>query len=170
MPSTPKILYLDFDGVLHPDAVYLVKGQPVLKRDGLSLFEWAPLLESVLGEFPDVSIVLSTSWVRAKGFSYARDWLTPALAARVIGATWHSQMSNDFEDNQRFDFGTRHQQIRLDAHRRGLKRWVAIDDDTRAWPEKDLPWLVVCDSDLGLAEPGKLDDLRAKLSALAPSD
>jgi hypothetical protein len=28
------ILYLDFDGVLHPDEVYIVKGKVVLRAEG----------------------------------------------------------------------------------------------------------------------------------------
>lgn len=28
------ILFLDFDGVLHPDEAYLVKGRPVLRTEG----------------------------------------------------------------------------------------------------------------------------------------
>lgn len=41
------ILFLDFDGVLHPDAAYLVRGRPVLRAAG-ELFMWAPLLAAVL--------------------------------------------------------------------------------------------------------------------------
>lgn len=55
------ILFLDFDGVLHPDAAFLVKGRPTLKAEG-QLFMWAPLLVDVLADFPEVQIVLSTSW------------------------------------------------------------------------------------------------------------
>lgn len=35
------VLYLDFDGVLHPDAAYWINGQIVLRCEGRSLFEWA---------------------------------------------------------------------------------------------------------------------------------
>ncbi len=35
------ILFLDFDGVLHPDAALLVNGRPTLKADG-ELMMWAP--------------------------------------------------------------------------------------------------------------------------------
>ena len=34
------LIYLDFDGVLHPDEVYVVKGKIVLKSEG-ALFMWA---------------------------------------------------------------------------------------------------------------------------------
>ncbi len=46
------VLFLDFDGVLHPDEVYLQRGKPVLRCDGYSLFEHADrqaLQERVIG-------------------------------------------------------------------------------------------------------------------------
>ena len=46
------ILFLDLDGVLHPDEAYLVHGRSVLRAEG-ELFMWAPLLifhcEALLG-------------------------------------------------------------------------------------------------------------------------
>jgi hypothetical protein len=86
------ILFLDYDGVLHPDAVYRTSQGIVLRREGLRLFEWAPLLEAALAPYPEVRIVLSTSRVRVVDFDHSRRRLPPRLQARVIGATWHSQM------------------------------------------------------------------------------
>jgi hypothetical protein len=65
------ILFLDFDGVLHPDAAFLVNGRTMLKADG-ELMMWAPLLVDVLAGFPEMQIVLSTSWARELSFSRAR--------------------------------------------------------------------------------------------------
>lgn len=65
------ILFLDFDGVLHSDAAYLVNGRPTLKAEG-ELMMWVPLLEDALADFPEVQIVLSTSWARELSFSRAR--------------------------------------------------------------------------------------------------
>ena len=86
------ILFLDFDGVLHPDEANLVHSRPVLRAEG-ELFMWAPPLVNVLDDLPKVRIVQSTSWARDLRFTRARDWLPEALRARVIGATWHSGMS-----------------------------------------------------------------------------
>jgi histidinol phosphatase-like enzyme len=46
------ILFLDFDGVLHEDPCF----------DEARLFECAPGLAQALEPFPEVRIVLSTSW------------------------------------------------------------------------------------------------------------
>ncbi|WP_231909764.1 HAD domain-containing protein [Cupriavidus nantongensis] len=59
------IVFLDYDGVLHPDAAYLVKGRPELRATG-TLFMWAPILEETLAPYPDAQIVLSTSWVQVR--------------------------------------------------------------------------------------------------------
>ena len=62
------ILYLDFDGVLHPADVRMhVDGpqRPQVYIGGRPsdhpLFEHAPLLERILTPFPDLKIVLATS-------------------------------------------------------------------------------------------------------------
>lgn len=41
------ILFLDFDGALHQDEVYLTRDGPQLRGSG-DLFMWAPILEAEL--------------------------------------------------------------------------------------------------------------------------
>lgn len=86
------ILFLDFDGVLHPGEVYLRNGTPALDEQG-ELFMWAPILEEILADFPAVRVVLSTTWVVHLGFERARKRLPATLQRRVIGATWHTTMN-----------------------------------------------------------------------------
>lgn len=66
MQTNTRVLFLDLDGVLHPDAVYLSRQGPTLKADG-TLFVWTPILANLLVDFPMISLVLSTSWVRHLG-------------------------------------------------------------------------------------------------------
>jgi hypothetical protein len=94
-----RILFLDFDGVLHPDAVYRRRGYGVvLHKPSLppefhdaKLFGYAGHLVDILKDFPAVRIVLSTSWVSSLRFSTALSRLPPLLQARVVGATYHSR-------------------------------------------------------------------------------
>lgn len=150
------ILFLDFDGVLHPDAAYLVKGRPTLKAEG-ELFMWAPLLVDVLADLPEVQIVLSTSWARELSFTRARRWLPFELRSRVIGATWHSAMSFKREGFRSlatwWDEATRYQQIKRYAGRAGLADWVAIDDQPEGWGVDDAGKLVHTNGDTGLSDP-----------------
>lgn len=46
-PHRPA-LFLDYDGVLHPDAVYREGGRVVLRADGFRLFEWSGVPEGLL--------------------------------------------------------------------------------------------------------------------------
>lgn len=115
------------------------------------LFENTGRLEQVLDPYPQVKIVLSTSWVRTKGFSYSCNRLPMSLRQRVIGATWHSQMQHDRE---MLDWWThqssRYEQIIHDVTRRQPEDWMALDDDVRGWPSQANDRLIAFDSELGL--------------------
>lgn len=167
------ILFLDFDGVLHPDAAYLVHGKPALKADG-ELFMWAPILIDVLATRPDIRLVLSTSWVRELGFKRARARLPEALAQRVIGATWHSAMllqadpAYSAQYSTWWDRVTRYQQIARYVERAQLMNWIAIDDDGEGWAGSARHRLVLTNSDTGLACPITLRELELRLDEGAP--
>lgn len=165
------ILFLDYDGVLHPDAVYLVRGRPVLQADG-ELFMWASTLSAALERHPDLQIVLSTSWVRVLGFSRARDFLPDSLRRHVIGATWHSAMGRHHEGLHRLDDNwfvraSRYEQIKRYLSRTtsdAANKWIAIDDDDEGWDEADRRHLVRTSSWTGLSSAESLLDLEAKLN------
>ena len=165
------ILFLDFDGVLHPDAAYLERGRPVLRAKG-ALFMWAGLLVDALANHPEVKLVLSTSWARELGFTRARDYLPVALRSRVIGATWHSGMATDAEYRTRgretwWDQATRYQQIRRYVDRARLTDWIAVDDNPEGWRDTDRDRLVQTDSTLGLSAPSARFRLAAALGDTA---
>lgn len=160
-PATGQgVLYLDFDGVLHPADVVrharrdnpggVARALPreiALGRSARAdhaLFEHAALLEQALAPYPDVRIVLSTSWVPTLGFDQARQFLPAALSARVIGATWHSQMNGDWPlsmRRERFMQVPRGVQVLCDVGRRQPSAWLAVDDDPLGWGSS-LPHLV----------------------------
>lgn len=158
------ILFLDFDGVLHPDAVYRERGRPVLRDQG-ELFMWSGRLVDVLVNRPDVRLVLSTSWAREFGFSRARRYLPPALRSRVIGATWHSGMLHDadFYPGNWWDQATRHEQIRRWVSRAAVQDWIAIDDQPEGWLDATRTRLIQTNSATGLSDPAVLDRLSGLL-------
>ncbi|WP_455233323.1 HAD domain-containing protein [Geopseudomonas aromaticivorans] len=162
------ILFLDFDGVLHPDAVYRrINGDIELRAAG-EFFMWAPVLIGALEEHPDIRIVLSTSWARALGYDQARKRLPPALRERVIGATWHSAMGRGWKESIVYDVQTRYQQIATYLNRLPAPvPWLAIDDDVEGWPEHHRDRLVQTDDMLGLSTPEAQADLVEKVRRLA---
>lgn len=154
-------LFLDFDGVLHPDCVYQIRGKIVLNRDCMSLFEWAPILVELLAPYPEIRIVLSTSWVRVLGYDEALGWLPEDLRVRVDGATCTAGREGEWERLSRFE------QIARAASAAGYARWLALEDDVQHWPASHLEHLVACDPDLGLGWKRTQDALRERLPWLA---
>ncbi|MBO9687090.1 MAG: hypothetical protein J7598_10780 [Mitsuaria chitosanitabida] len=68
------MLFLDFDGVLHPS------GTPA----GQSLpFEWLPALARLLDPFPDVGVVVHSTWREQFSLDYIQDFLE-SLGDRFI--------------------------------------------------------------------------------------
>ena len=167
-----SVLFLDFDGVLHPDAAYLIKGRPILKTQG-ALFMWAPLLLEALTPFPDVRIVLSTSWARELSYTRARRWLPSGLRERVIGATWHSAMSYKRDGFRSlttwWDEATRYEQIKRYVTRAGLTQWLVVDDQPDGWAEEDRDHLVQTHGETGLSDPAALALLVKGLQSLGTS-
>ncbi len=159
------ILYLDFDGVLHHDDVRLdLHNRPYLSGSG-ALFEYANRLTQMLAPYPHIKIVLSTSWVRVKRFSYSVGRLPVELRQRVIGATWHSRF---MLDDELLDWwlhnATRYEQIIRDVRRRQPLQWLALDDDAEGWPDSASVHLVHCDSRLGLSESRICQELEDRLA------
>lgn len=166
MPRTSStILYLDYDGVLHADDVYIdARHRPFMRGEG-ALFEYAHCLAQILAPYPEVALVLSTSWVRVKGFTYAVKRLPDSLRSRVIGATWHSGWGKDPERRAWWiESSTRYMQIAGDVGRRKPSYWLALDDDAEGWPDTARGHLINCNPWLGLSEPQVLAQLDTRLA------
>lgn len=157
------VLFLDYDGVLHPDVAFRTKSGIELKAPG-RLMMHAEVLHAVLQPFPAVRICLSTSWVRTLGYRKARAALPQGLQDRTVSATWHSAMRA--RAREEYDLHTRYQQICAAVTRSGITRWIAVDDDPdSSWPVGDAR-LVRCDPNLGLGSESTQEELRSKLAKL----
>ncbi len=160
------ILFLDFDGVLHPNEVtHYQKRGIVLECDGHTLFEHADTLVEILSPYPQVKIVLSTSWVAALGFDRAKSYLPENLKNRVIGATYHSALSA----REWWWSMTRYGQIARYVQRHHLLRWIAVDDNDEGWPEDQRNHLVCTNEWAGLGQPAVQLSLTEKLGVMAMS-
>jgi hypothetical protein len=124
------------------------------------------LLVELLAPYPDVKIVLSTSWVRQYGFVKTAKKLPSELQKRAIGATWHS--ANKFLE-QEWVSAPRGMQIWGDVQRRRPKAWIAIDDDYLGWPRWAMDNYVQTDEVDGISHPKVLALLKEKLAWLGGS-
>lgn len=157
------VLYLDFDGVLHHEnCLWHPKiGAYLSAPEGYVLFQHAELLEQLLSPYPQVKIVLSTSWVRRYGCSKAAKNLRPTLRARVIGATYHSNMRE-----HEFDSLPRGLQVWSDVLKRKPRDWLALDDVTEGWPANALPHFVRTHEYEGISDPAVLAEFKEKLGRM----
>jgi hypothetical protein len=137
-------LYIDFDGALHR------RPRPhEVARHYAHLFEYLEPLAATLEAFPAARIVVSSSWRLSYSADELRAFLGP-LGPRMVGTTGPERE-------------TRYLEI---VEAAGDASWLAIEDDLRGWPDDELHRVVGCDPYQGLGEPGKLDELAAKLRAI----
>ena len=131
------ILFLDFDGVLHPE--------PCFDKD--KLFICLPRLEKVLREFHSVQIVISSTWRLTRSLSDLRLFFSPDIAGRIIGVTptWR-----DHEELDSIIGYQRHAEIEvwLRESKYPWQAWIAIDDKTYLF-KPFLKNLIKTDSAIG---------------------
>jgi hypothetical protein len=162
-----SLIFLDFDGVCHPASVFLKDGQPVLHGQG-ELFMWAPLLAQALDPYPDIQIVLSTTWQHVLGLEKARACLPSSLRSRVVGTTSDtiqdtSPYSTQASVLSKWHAMTRYQQILQYVQSMAVENWLAIDDDTMGWASEHLDHLIETNPALGLSDPDVVEQLRKAL-------
>ena len=130
-----------------------------MNTPGRALFEWMPILDRLLAPHLDVRIVLSTSWVRVRSFSFVKKYLSPSLQERVIGATFHHRQTR----SDGFVSMPRGAQIAEDLSWRAPESWFAIDDDFLGWPAWCRPNLILTRGNRGIGEPAIQEAIRERL-------
>lgn len=158
-----KLCYLDYDAVLHDGNVLRNRNKGLtIKTPGRTFFEWMPTLEDLLAPYPDLQIVLSTTWVRELGFKEAKLELSASLHDRVIGSTFlHPNIVK-----AEFDIMSRGKQILSDVERRKPTHWFALDDDAHGWPTQYKDNLIQTTALLGLSDPVVQEKVRQKLAEM----
>lgn len=152
-PDTPT-MFLDYDGVLHR------LGEPAIDENfrpihSPGLFCWAPLLQKALAPYPEIRIVIASDWRRIFDDATLVALLGDAFEFRVIGSVESFCRS-------------RAEEISMEAVRRGLRRWLAIDDHPSVWAAREAgdTRFIACHPDHGLSEMRVQRELRQKLEAL----
>jgi hypothetical protein len=131
------IVFLDFDGVLHPDPC----------NDRGRLFENAIRLAQSLSPFAEVGLVLSTAWRTLRPFDELLGMLPDELSERIVDRT---PVFGSFKARPSLIPYRRHAecvQWLADNHLQDSD-WLALDDR----PDEFAPYcdnLIACHSDLG---------------------
>ena len=136
--SIQRLVFLDFDGVLHP---------------GLAgTFIHLPLFEDFLHTHPDVGVVFSTSWREQESLESLTEFFSPSLRPRIQGATPISTGGPGSRWREILEWLTEHPEH---------GRWAALDDDAQLFPSF-CDQLVLCDASRGL-RAAQLRELQVKL-------
>ena len=121
--STPT-LFVDFDGTLHVGNAYIDENGEISLDTGRPLLEFAPLLVERLEPYPNVEIVLTTSWARRLPAERVIAYLPPELRPRVVGTTSNIKPRRSYVLD-----GTERTHIIISyVYGKRLKHWLAIDD------------------------------------------
>lgn len=148
------VLFVDFDGVLHPlgeeafdEHFDLIKNE--------NLFCWRSILEDLLEPYRTVKIVVSSDWRCVFGDESLIRLLGSDLGPRFIGVVETYQSSRAGE-------------ILAEASRRKLDYWLAVDDHPsvhEARRQGDQRF-IACSSDTGLSASAVQREIRLRLARL----
>lgn len=136
------ILFLDFDGVTHPE--------PCKKDD---FFQSLPLIEDVLRRHPGVLVVLSTTWRKNHPLEELRVRFSTDMEHRVIGGTPFISIDERAWYPVPLSERPRQREVQawLHQNRTLTHPWIAIDDRPW-WFESECRNLLVTDRIAGFTE------------------
>jgi hypothetical protein len=146
------ILFLDFDGVLHPYSPWphdeVVRGQ---------YFIHLPRLEGVLRDFAEVQVVIASDWRLYQPLEKLRTFFSEDIRPRVSGTTTLERSTSE-------EVGQRQIQAEqyLRKHNLVHAQWVAVDDT----PANYLTGarVVLCEDQFGAREEAALRRLLKQIS------
>ena len=118
------ILFLDFDGVLHPE--YDDRAMPEDEA-----FCHLPRFEAIMRDFPAVEIVISSMWRYLLPLEALRERFSEDIRARIIGATPLIE-----REEGKYLPARREGEILqwLTENNRQAEEWIALDDATWQFP------------------------------------
>lgn len=129
------ILFLDFDGVLHPEP------------PGSRLFCNLPRLEAVLRDHPSIEVVISSTWRERLGWNEILELFSADIRSCIIGYTPHH---NEFSSQAEIGRYPRESECRewLRNNDRYDLDWIALDD--RPWWFRPFcQHLIICQHSIG---------------------
>ncbi len=134
------ILFLDFDGVLHPHTSGTCRH--------------IPLLEDFLRKHPRVQVVISSTWRFQYSLQELKEWFSEDLWDRIIDVTPEAAAGP----------GSRQHEIELWLREHPALHWVALDDEAALF-RPGCPWLMKTDTRIGLT-PQVLAELGTHVATL----
>lgn len=146
------IIFLDFDGVLHPEPC----------RDPEKLLAELLRVEGILRDFQQAQIVVTSTWRHSRTIKDFRDLFSPLTAMQIVGLTPRWQ---DLDET----VYSYHRQAEVEAwlrtHRAPWDEFVILDD--KPWLFSPFyPRLLKCNPSTGMDDQVEVT-VRALISACA---
>ncbi|PQA75956.1 HAD domain-containing protein [Rhodoferax sp. TS-BS-61-7] len=152
--SAVQILFLDFDGVMHPEFCH--ESKHFVHRD---------TFEAVVRAASHVELVISSTWRNSRPLDELRALFTADVAARIIGATpLYAQLEEvpDTLVGYAREAECRHW---LQQHGRAAQEWLAVDD--RSWNFRPFnPHVFLVNGEVGL-DAGTAEKLAARIHGVS---
>ena len=124
------IVFLDFDGVMHP--TYAA---------GIDYFSQRDVFEAVMNEFTDVRIVISSAWRKDMPLQTLKEFFSESVRNRIIDIT--PTIDDEISPYWRYE------EIRLWVRQNNYEgRWLAVDDAIHEFPPL-CKQLISCDTQYG---------------------
>lgn len=151
-PEGPPTLFLDLDGVLHPDNV--AGFQKVGPPSG-NTFCWNLRFVEMMKMFPTVQVVLHSTWrllwdTDEELFSYLPASLNELLQGRTTGRVCNGRWESIYDY----------------CYIHNIKKYVIVDDMRNAFPY-ELEELVWCKPDKGISDSATMYKLINHLKGIA---
>jgi len=124
----PFVLFLDFDGVLHPGT----SGTMRLINE----------LEQLLAHYPDVVVVISSSWRMSESLDELRAWFSPEFASRIVSVTPVLDQAQP---------AARQTEIETWLKYNPANHYCALDDEPPLF-QPGCPWLIATNPRTGLTK------------------
>jgi hypothetical protein len=160
VPDAPT-LNLNYGGVLNIGHGLVDHNGVITLDSGRPLFEFAPHLVDVLAPWPQVQIIVTTSWLQTLGAEKTIALLPVELRRRVVGTTLETppRLSEISNGSAKAMTVIRH------AVKHGLTTWLALDDEAWGVPSDFEQHFLHTDPDTALCAPGARKQLREWLAA-----
>ncbi|ASL47824.1 hypothetical protein bAD24_III10535 [Burkholderia sp. AD24] len=159
--SNAPTLYLNYGGVLNIGHGVVDDHGVVTLDSGRPPFEFAPVLVEVLAPWPQVQIIVTTSWLRTLGVEKTIALLPGALCRRVVGTT----LGTPPRLGEIRDGTAKTMTVIRHALKHGVTIWLALDDEAWGVPSDYEQHFLHTDSDTALGAPGTGKRLREWLAA-----
>lgn len=151
------LLFVNFDGVLHPNAVHFIrKNTPVLDAPGHRLFESNSVLEKIAADFPGLRLTLNTWWTYTVGLDECLRRLPTALSTRVTGSILpHSSLCSTLPHRV---------SMASNAAENAKVPVLMLDHADARYPKNLRHRAFLLDPQVGLADPQAVDTFHRFLS------